>query len=87
MTDDRRFILWNLKDGATPPRSEDGSIATSGALGECHASSVYLTTYAIFPDHTRPVDLDIGGRIQGVMYNLSGSKGTYDIYRVSDSTR
>jgi hypothetical protein len=77
---DKRFILW-LKDGSAPPRREDGSIATSGAIGEIPLDGVYLKTYAIYPDATRPSDLEVGGRIQGIRF-LSSSHNEYDIYRV-----
>ncbi len=78
-----RFILWDPNDGRIP--LDGGKVATAGLLGVVGADNVYLTSYAGYPDGRRPIDLEIGQRIAGVKYSLSGSKGTYDVYRVDDA--
>lgn len=81
--EDRRFILWNRKDGPEPPRGEDGLIDTPGAVGEISLANAYLKTYANYPEGSRnPVDLAIGECIVGVTYTLSAESGVYDVYRV-----
>ena len=80
-----RYIIWDPKEGE-PWRGQDGEFLTSGCLGAMTADSVYLRVYAMWPEGWSwddLVKLEVGGRISGVTYNLSGSRGTYDIYRVS----
>jgi hypothetical protein len=79
---ERRFILWDPKDGYMPPRGDDGEFLSDGTLGRIGPDNVYLTAYAGYPGQLLPKDLVFGGRIVGVEYRLSGSKGVYDVYRV-----
>jgi hypothetical protein len=76
------FILWDRRDGA-PRRDEDGALVSDGIVGRIGPDNVYLSGYAAYPADTRPLDLDVGGCIPGVGYSLSGSRGTYDVYRVA----
>ena len=78
-----KYILWDTRDGYRPRCDEDGEIVSDGLLGRITVDNVYLRTYASYPDDKRPADLTVGGAIKGVGYNLSGAKGTYDVYRVS----
>ena len=83
----KRFILWDRKDGS-PHRDDDGNnIVSSGILGRVTADNVYLTAYASYPvdEPRRPTDLAVGEVIRGVRYTLSGGNGWYDIYRVGDA--
>lgn len=80
---DKRFILWDKRDGTGLPRlDEDEDIISDGVIGRVGIDNVYLTTYGTYPGDKRPTDLDVGGRIERVRYSLSGSAGEYDIYRV-----
>jgi hypothetical protein len=81
--DDRRYILWDRKDGPAPPRDQQtGEFLTSGCLGQVSVNNVYLTSYARWPDWRRPYHLPVGSVIPGVRFCLSGERGEYDIYRV-----
>jgi hypothetical protein len=86
---EKRFILWDRKDGEFPRRSDvevdehmANLIISEGVLGWITEDNVYLTTYANYPGVERPRDLAVGCRISNVQYSLSGSKGVYDLYRV-----
>jgi hypothetical protein len=79
---DKLFILWDPKDGE-PQRDKHGAIEASGLLGRITEKNAYLTAYAKYPDARRPADLEVFQRLRGVEYNLSGSKGSYDIIRVA----
>lgn len=76
-----RFIIWDPADG-NPRRGEDGSFISSGVMGLVDERSIYLTTYARYRDDKRPTDLEVGQHVTAD-FSLSGSRGTYDIYRVS----
>jgi len=79
----RRFILHSpLHHGYLPLRDEEGNVIGDGAIGRVGLSNVYLRTYAVWPDHHRPEQLEVGECIKGVEYRLSGGHGSYDIYRV-----
>jgi hypothetical protein len=80
---DKRFIIWDPSDG--PVRvGDDGEIISDGLTGRMSIDNVYLTAYPSFRDkeERRPKDLDVGEKIEGVIYGLSGGSGVYDIYRV-----
>ncbi len=77
----KRFILWDPSDG-DPRRGDNSEWLTSGLLGVIDEGNVYLTVYPKYPDARRPGDLAVNERIQGVEYSLSGSKGSYDVYRI-----
>ena len=83
-TDDAedRFVLWDKKDGFAPRTDDDGNITSDGVLGRVDEWNVYLSTYAQYPGDKRPHQLEVGERIENVTFSLSGSKGTYDVYRV-----
>lgn len=77
------FILWNPKpDQENPVYGADGKISSDGVIGRVGVDNVYLKTYGQYPDDRRPGALKVGECIKGVVYTLSGQKGTYDIYRV-----
>lgn len=77
-----KFIIWDRRDNYKPRQDADGTIISDGVLGRLDADNVYLRTYACWPDDRRPADLAVGDCIEGVIYRLSGERGTYDIYRV-----
>lgn len=79
--DNARFILWDPKDG-DPRHDEEGSITSAGLVGPIGADNAFLAAYAAYPDARRPRDLQVGERIRGVRYSLSGSVGSYDVHRV-----
>jgi len=77
-----RFILWDRQDG--DPRRQDGDLISDGVIGRVNADNVYLTAYAQYPDGAkRPWDLAVGEAIEGVVFELSGGRGVYDVYRVA----
>ena len=79
---EKRFILWDPKDGE--PRKQDGEFISDGVLGRVGLDNAYIRIYPEFPEGTnRPENLEVGESILEVTYRLSGSKGTYDIYRVA----
>lgn len=80
-----RFILWDPKDNYVPSTDEEGNeIISDGVLGRLSPNNVYLTTYARYPDGAPALrELEVGECIKGVMFRLSGERGTYDIYRVA----
>ena len=78
-----KFILWDRKDGHRPRLDDDGNVDSDGILGRIGSDNVYLTTYARYPGNMRPNDLEVGAAIRSVSFSLSGSSGSYDIYRVS----
>lgn len=78
---EKRFIIWDPRDGQLR-RDETGELISDGLIGRVGPENVYLTTYGEFPDERRPIDLAIGECIRDVKYSLSGSRGTYDIWRV-----
>lgn len=90
----KRFIIWDPKDGSV--QREAGVIVSDGVLGRLFEDNVYLTAYAKWPHGpTRGLVghggilhpgscLEVGERIQGVVFALSGEVGSYDIYRVED---
>ena len=79
----KRFILWdsNHKD---PPRNDAGEFMTSGCMGVMGRDNVYLRVYprAGVKLQDELDALEVGQCVRGVRYNLSGSSGNYDIYRV-----
>lgn len=78
-----KFIIWDPRDGMRPTSDEEGNIIASGAIGRVGPDNVYLTTYGARPENApRYEDLPVGGCVRGVQFSLSGSKGTYDVYRV-----
>ena len=79
------FILWDRKEGPTPPRNQDtGEILTSGCMGVIALDNLYVRTYVIYPEGSKPLkNLEIGESIRGVKFSLSGSTGYYNIYRIA----
>lgn len=94
---EKKYILWSRLDATWPlgegesrlgdggPRVDaQGQIMSDGVIGRVTEGNCYLAAaYAQWPDTRRPRDLEVGECIRGVVYALSGSKGTYDVYRVS----
>lgn len=74
-----KYILWDPKDGE-PRRDEDGAFLTDGLIGRIGPDNVYLTAYAKVL-RTPIAELHVGG-VTEAEFSLSGSKGTYRIYRV-----
>ena len=83
---DMKFILWTSDEssGDHPQYDDRNAITSDGAIGRVCADNVYLTTYGAKPDGAKAyADLEVNECVRGVEYRLSGSKGKYDIYRVS----
>jgi len=75
-----KFILWDNKDG--DPRTPEGAWVSGGLLGEITAENVYLRVHAQRPAGAQPFEaLTVGACVRNVEFTLSGSKGTYDVYR------
>ena len=71
-----------IVEPGTPVFIEDGVPSTSGILGgTVSEGNVYISTYAVYED-VRATELEIGERTRAT-YNLSGSKGTYDVVRTA----
>lgn len=81
---DKLFILWDRRNGPRPPRDQDtGEILSGGCIGRIGLHNVYLRTYGVRPNGAKDYDcLDVGEFIRDVKFNLSGTSGVYDIYRV-----
>jgi len=91
----RRYIIWDSRRDGDPRRDEDGRIISDGIIGRVSADNCYMTTYAC---NKRRVDVS-GGELPRTLdaldendyhplladFSLSGSKSTYEIYRVSDA--
>lgn len=77
---DRRFILWDTKDGAV--RYDGDDIISDGVIGRVTINNAYLAAYAVYPDERRPKDLEVGQSISSLGFHLSGGHGWYDLYRV-----
>lgn len=76
----KMYILWDPRDGSVT--RDNGVIVSGGILGVVTEDNVYLTCYAGYTDGRTHRDLKVGEALHGVKYNLSGSVGYYDIYRV-----
>lgn len=76
-----KFIIWKQKDGT--PRTSGGGWVSGGLIGLVTAENVYLRVYGVRPEGSKPYEkLSVGECVAGVEFSLSGSKGTYDVYRV-----
>lgn len=76
-----QFILWDSKDGN--PRTSDGGWVSGGLVGRVTPENVYLRAYGVRPEGSKPYEkLAVGECVAGVTFSLSGSKGTYDVYRI-----
>lgn len=81
-----RFILWDARDGR-PREDEDGRIVSDGLIGRIGPDNAYVRIYAEYSEATK-LDAD-GTPVLGVgdftdaTFRLSGSVGTYRVYRVS----
>jgi len=76
-----KFIIWDSNDGN--PRTPEGTWVSGGVLGELSPENVYLRVYARRPEGAQTFEsLNVGECVRGVTYTLSGSKGTYDVYRI-----
>ena len=75
-----RFIVWDRVDG-NPNQDDQGNITSDGILGRVAIDNVYVSVYASYQDklHT---DLGVG-ECALAEFNLSGSKGSYLVYRVA----
>lgn len=83
-----QFILWDRADGPVP-KDASGEIRTSGLTGRIGPDNCYLSVYARnLRSEMGPVgrgclfELEVGDKLTAD-FALSGSKGTYEIYRVS----
>lgn len=80
----KKFIIWDRKDNDRPREDEDGNIISAGIIGVVSGDNVYITTYGVIPQDSKPVsELEVGERSENVRFSLSGSSGLYDIYRVA----
>jgi hypothetical protein len=94
VTNCARYIVWDPRDndGRGPRRCPETLVITSdGVIGRVGPDNVYLTTYADY----QPVGLTGEVRRHTFLaendhvpaeawFRLSGSRGLYEIYRVSD---
>jgi len=79
---ERKYILWDPRDG-DPRRADNGAFISDGIIGRVTLDNVYIGVYAQWPDGAPSVQsLEVGQCIKGVRYGLSGSSGSYDVYRV-----
>jgi len=78
----KRFIIWDPRDGG-PRRDEDGEIISDGLIGRVGTDNVYIKVYASYTSEPRIWDLEVGQHTPGVIFNLSGQRGVYDVYRVA----
>jgi hypothetical protein len=81
----KKFILWDANDG-NPPRDEEGGFLTPGLIGVIDEGNVYLRSYAHYlPSGNKgivfPAALEVG-QFTYSEFNLSGSKGIYQVWRV-----
>lgn len=78
----KQFIIWDPKDG-DPRRNDSGEFISDGIIGRVGIHNAYMEIYAEFPEDSKSLkDLEVGERVQGVKYSLSGTSGIYDIHRV-----
>ena len=81
---DPKYIIWDPKDGE-PRRDEDG-ITSDGLIGRVGRDNAYVRIYAAFAEGTpRAPDGGVAlevGQFAAATFSLSGSKGTYHVYRV-----
>jgi hypothetical protein len=77
-----RYVI--VEPGVAVTRDERGDLNTGGVLGGAVSDrNAYIAAYPRIHDGHKPVrELAIGERTQAT-YSLSGSRGTYDIVRVS----
>jgi hypothetical protein len=79
---DKRFIIWDEKDGR-PHRDELFEFISDGLIGRIGLDNIYLISYGVRPDPRMSyAELEVGQAIHDVVFNLSGSKGRYSVYRV-----
>jgi hypothetical protein len=80
----KQFILWSTKDGNQPRFSPEGNIESAGVIGVVGEDNVYIAVYARYPKGSKAVAaLEVNECIPNVLFSLSGTKGHYDLYRVS----
>jgi len=87
---EKLFIIWDEKDGL-PRVDEDGNIISDGIIGRVGLNNVYINTYATYhrtvyqkgkpPYNMTPADLEVGEHMLA-SFSLSGTKGTYQVWRV-----
>lgn len=77
---EKMFIIWDQKDGE-PRRGDDGEFLTDGIIGRVGADNVYVRGYAAYREGDHE-SLEVG-QFAVADFSLSGSKGTYRVYRVS----
>lgn len=70
----KEFILWDPRDGKP-------DLSSSGLMGVLPENNVYISTYAHNMGKS-PGELEVGQSVEAT-FNLSGSKGSYLIVRVS----
>ena len=76
-----KFIIWDSKDGN--PRTKDGGWVSGGLIGLVTLENVYLRAYGLRPEGSKPYEkLEVGECVAGVQFSLSGTTGSYDVYRV-----
>ncbi len=80
-----RFIIWDHRRDGEPRTDDQGNITSDGLIGRIDDGNVYIRGYAVYAEGTVlengvPV-LNVGGFVVAT-FSLSGTKGTYRIYRV-----
>lgn len=77
-----RFIIWDPADGR-PRVGGSGAIVSDGIIGRVGPENAYVKIYARYPEGPTHRDLAVGQHIDGVVFSLSGTKGVYQVWRVS----
>jgi hypothetical protein len=76
------FIIHDTKDKLH--HSDNGQIISDGVVGRIGPDNAYLSIYASFPDGSKDLRaLDVGDKILGVSFSMSGGHGVYTVIRVA----
>ena len=82
MSDEKRFIIWDPKDGS-PIRDSDGAFVSDGCVGRIGLDNAFLTAYGQRPKDSKHYSvLAVGEPVRNVVFKLSATGGCYDVYRV-----
>ena len=79
---EKKFIIWDPRDGFYPTLGEDKAIISDGIIGRVTADNVYLKIYAQYKDDQKSIDELLVGEYVKADFRLSGEKGSYKVFRV-----